>query len=145
MWFCVPCYPSLYVVFRFGVLWLVDLCLFAGVPTVNGGTPLTPSARISALNIVGDLLRKVGVSIRALQQVTLSIFTEVISSYMTYDTHYKTECNIMLKLRFRSMFSKRCQFEARYEWFSAEIIWSCTTVRSYINALPFICAWKHGM
>ncbi len=27
----------------------------------NGGTPLTPSARISALNIVGDLLRKVGV------------------------------------------------------------------------------------
>ena len=28
----------------------------------NGGTPLTPSARISALNIVGDLLRKVGVS-----------------------------------------------------------------------------------
>jgi len=38
----------------------------------------------------------------------------------------------MLKLRFRSMFSKRCQFEARYEWFSAEIIWSCTTVRSYI-------------
>lgn len=31
-----------------------------GVPTMNGGTPLTPSARISALNIVGDLLRKVG-------------------------------------------------------------------------------------
>ena len=30
---------------------------------MNGGTPLTPSARISALNIVGDLLRKVGVSI----------------------------------------------------------------------------------
>lgn len=27
-----------------------------------GHTPLTPSARISALNIVGDLLRKVGVS-----------------------------------------------------------------------------------
>ncbi|ELT96315.1 hypothetical protein CAPTEDRAFT_2037 [Capitella teleta] len=26
----------------------------------NGGTPLTPAARISALNIVGDLLRKVG-------------------------------------------------------------------------------------
>lgn len=31
---------------------------------MNGGTPLTPSARISALNIVGDLLRKVGVSIQ---------------------------------------------------------------------------------
>lgn len=29
----------------------------------NGGTPLAPSARISALNIVGDLLRKVGVSL----------------------------------------------------------------------------------
>ena len=28
----------------------------------NGGTALAPSARISALNIVGDLLRKVGVS-----------------------------------------------------------------------------------
>ena len=27
-----------------------------------GSSPLTPSARISALNIVGDLLRKVGVS-----------------------------------------------------------------------------------
>ncbi|KAL8566584.1 hypothetical protein ACOMHN_054806 [Nucella lapillus] len=29
-------------------------------PSRNGTTPLTPSARISALNIVGDLLRKVG-------------------------------------------------------------------------------------
>lgn len=29
-------------------------------PNNNGSTPLTPSARISALNIVGDLLRKVG-------------------------------------------------------------------------------------
>lgn len=29
----------------------------------NGNTPLAPSARISALNIVGDLLRKVGVSL----------------------------------------------------------------------------------
>lgn len=28
----------------------------------NGNVPMTPSARISALNIVGDLLRKVGVS-----------------------------------------------------------------------------------
>ena len=28
-----------------------------------GNSPLTPSARISALNIVGDLLRKVGVSL----------------------------------------------------------------------------------
>lgn len=28
-----------------------------------GSSPLTPSARISALNIVGDLLRKVGVSV----------------------------------------------------------------------------------
>ncbi|XP_025087747.1 nuclear distribution protein nudE-like 1 isoform X2 [Pomacea canaliculata] len=31
-----------------------------GIPASNGTTPLTPSARISALNIVGDLLRKVG-------------------------------------------------------------------------------------
>uniref|UniRef100_A0A6I8PRX9 Nuclear distribution protein nudE-like 1 n=1 Tax=Xenopus tropicalis TaxID=8364 RepID=A0A6I8PRX9_XENTR len=32
----------------------------AGIPNGFGTTPLTPSARISALNIVGDLLRKVG-------------------------------------------------------------------------------------
>jgi len=31
-----------------------------GVNGVNGGPPLTPSARISALGIVGDLLKKVG-------------------------------------------------------------------------------------
>ncbi|XP_075702299.1 nuclear distribution protein nudE-like 1 isoform X2 [Rhinoderma darwinii] len=31
-----------------------------GIPNGFGTTPLTPSARISALNIVGDLLRKVG-------------------------------------------------------------------------------------
>ncbi|XP_037319483.2 nuclear distribution protein nudE-like 1-A isoform X1 [Pungitius pungitius] len=34
---------------------------FASTPALsNGNSPLTPSARISALNIVGDLLRKVG-------------------------------------------------------------------------------------
>lgn len=32
-----------------------------GLDDSKGGTPLTPAARISALNIVGDLLRKVGV------------------------------------------------------------------------------------
>lgn len=32
------------------------------IPNGFGASPLTPSARISALNIVGDLLRKVGVS-----------------------------------------------------------------------------------
>ncbi|XP_001374895.1 nuclear distribution protein nudE homolog 1 isoform X1 [Monodelphis domestica] len=31
-----------------------------GLDDTYGGTPLTPAARISALNIVGDLLRKVG-------------------------------------------------------------------------------------
>uniref|UniRef100_A0A8C2S985 NUDE domain-containing protein n=1 Tax=Capra hircus TaxID=9925 RepID=A0A8C2S985_CAPHI len=31
-----------------------------GLDDTTGGTPLTPAARISALNIVGDLLRKVG-------------------------------------------------------------------------------------
>ena len=31
-----------------------------GLDDSTGGTPLTPAARISALNIVGDLLRKVG-------------------------------------------------------------------------------------
>ncbi|XP_021361579.1 nuclear distribution protein nudE homolog 1-like isoform X1 [Mizuhopecten yessoensis] len=33
---------------------------FKRLPSTSGGTPLTPSARISALNIVADLLRKVG-------------------------------------------------------------------------------------
>lgn len=34
---------------------------FTAIPNGFGTSPLTPSARISALNIVGDLLRKVGV------------------------------------------------------------------------------------
>uniref|UniRef100_A0A672YJQ5 NudE neurodevelopment protein 1 n=1 Tax=Sphaeramia orbicularis TaxID=375764 RepID=A0A672YJQ5_9TELE len=37
-------------------------------PTTLSGTPLTTSARISALNIVGELLRKVGVRISLLNQ-----------------------------------------------------------------------------
>lgn len=37
-------------------------CLFAGLANSSTNAALTPSARISALNIVGDLLRKVGVS-----------------------------------------------------------------------------------
>jgi len=42
---------------------MLKLKLFLSCP-VEGltGTPLTTSARISALNIVGELLRKVGVS-----------------------------------------------------------------------------------
>lgn len=35
--------------------------------TGYGSSPLTPSARISALNIVGDLLRKVGVSFKRVE------------------------------------------------------------------------------
>ena len=38
------------------------MSVFAAIPNGFGTSPLTPSARISALNIVGDLLRKVGVS-----------------------------------------------------------------------------------
>lgn len=38
------------------------MSVFAAIPNGFGASPLTPSARISALNIVGDLLRKVGVS-----------------------------------------------------------------------------------
>lgn len=40
----------------------------AGLEDSYGATPLTPAARISALNIVGDLLRKVGVSDSLLSQ-----------------------------------------------------------------------------
>lgn len=39
------------------IYFFLDLVLTTGC----GNSPLTPSARISALNIVGDLLRKVGV------------------------------------------------------------------------------------
>ncbi|XP_045137053.1 nuclear distribution protein nudE-like 1 isoform X2 [Portunus trituberculatus] len=34
----------------------------------NGSVPMTPSARISALNIVGDLLRKVGIKIQQINR-----------------------------------------------------------------------------
>ena len=44
------------------VLVLSELTQTASGGGGNGNAPLTPSARISALNIVGDLLRKVGVS-----------------------------------------------------------------------------------
>lgn len=48
--------------FTYLYLMLAFLCLFILVLTnACGNSPLTPSARISALNIVGDLLRKVGV------------------------------------------------------------------------------------
>ena len=43
---------------------LLCFSLSVAVPNGFGTSPLTPSARISALNIVGDLLRKVGVSIQ---------------------------------------------------------------------------------
>ena len=57
-----------------------DLCSFpvSGMPpSSNGTTPLTPSARISALNIVGDLLRKVGVSMNGR-------FSRAISSVLSF-------------------------------------------------------------
>lgn len=43
---------------------LLCFSLSVAIPNGFGTSPLTPSARISALNIVGDLLRKVGVSIQ---------------------------------------------------------------------------------
>lgn len=52
----------------FMFMYFVHICIFWAAPSIPGvsngttGTPLTSSARISALNIVGDLLRKVGVS-----------------------------------------------------------------------------------
>jgi hypothetical protein len=51
---------------RNGICAMVNLfILFITVQQPRGGQniPLTPPARISAMNIVGDLLRKVGVSI----------------------------------------------------------------------------------
>uniref|UniRef100_A0AAA9TUA4 NudE neurodevelopment protein 1 n=2 Tax=Bos TaxID=9903 RepID=A0AAA9TUA4_BOVIN len=64
-----------------------------GLDDSTGGTPLTPAARISALNIVGDLLRKVGVGhqlslvvqiddqvVQLLLKPVLGLFQFVISS-----------------------------------------------------------------
>lgn len=50
-----------------------------------GSSPLTPSARISALNIVGDLLRKVGVSVYFLPEnkqdsITVINWRQVVSN-----------------------------------------------------------------
>lgn len=51
-----------------------------------GSSPLTPSARISALNIVGDLLRKVGVSVRLFCLICLSFlllkFTTAVTNLL---------------------------------------------------------------
>lgn len=44
-----------------GFAWLTWFLSFAALANSSTNAALTPSARISALNIVGDLLRKVGV------------------------------------------------------------------------------------
>lgn len=49
--------------FQFQIYFYDNLILGLSVQQLNSSLPLTPSSRISALNIVGDLLRKVGVSI----------------------------------------------------------------------------------
>ncbi len=71
------------------------LCLscFAAVLNQNGGTPLTPSARISALNIVGDLLRKVGVS--ALDSVLVSGNATLVDVAGTLATHDRETASVV--------------------------------------------------
>ena len=54
--------------------------LFSGV--TMSGTPLTTSARISALNIVGELLRKVGVSHNEEPLVVITVDAGVFESIM---------------------------------------------------------------
>ena len=56
--------------------------------TAYGSSPLTPSARISALNIVGDLLRKVGVSRAQFVELIkdILVFWYMYVMYM-YDTN----------------------------------------------------------
>jgi len=44
---------------------LFDFSVSVQQPRGGQNIPLTPPARISAMNIVGDLLRKVGVSVSA--------------------------------------------------------------------------------
>jgi hypothetical protein len=47
--------------------------------------PLTPPARISAMNIVGDLLRKVGVSVSAdnVEQLAVLVYVSLFHSSFT--------------------------------------------------------------
>lgn len=51
----------------------IIICFFAGDPNLNVDTQFSPSSRILALNIVGDLLRKVGVSCRLFLFLRISI------------------------------------------------------------------------
>lgn len=63
-YWCFICYVWLcqnFFFFKYQVMYCPLSCP-AGFEDSYSATPLTPAARISALNIVGDLLRKVGVS-----------------------------------------------------------------------------------
>ena len=58
-----------------------------GTPTNrNNSNPMTPSARISALNIVSDLLRKVGVGIIFFLQIMFWLLLEMEQSiYLSFE------------------------------------------------------------
>lgn len=81
------------------------LCSFpvSGMPpSSNGTTPLTPSARISALNIVGDLLRKVGVSMdghfsRAIPSVLSHSFSIILAQEKALNLFLKKYISNFLK------------------------------------------------
>ena len=65
-----------------------------------GNTPLTPSARISALNIVGDLLRKVGVSLQHDWNKQVLNFSKIQYNSVLYGVIYNEQnrslCGIFL-------------------------------------------------
>lgn len=79
---------------------------------MNGGTPLTPSARISALNIVGDLLRKVGVSTFN-RQIMITSQSAIFKCLATLS----------------SLFDGRCHMNAEF---------SFATYLPYVTALEFL-------
>lgn len=73
------------------------------------GTPLTTSARISALNIVGELLRKVGVSLADLSKFKLFDGTELANVSQQWGLQYK--CVSLLSFYHNSLFWIGLQLE----------------------------------
>lgn len=54
------------------------------IPGLNGANGMTASSRISAMNIVGDLLRKVGVSDKHLIGINLTFFASLYGMCIIY-------------------------------------------------------------
>jgi hypothetical protein len=72
------------------------LILFSVLNHTGGQTPLTPSARISALNIVGDLLRKVGVRINVQSSQSVNLLIKYCEIFLCEKTISKNSTFVRL-------------------------------------------------